>query len=681
MVVLGGLGGLATLIAILVICRVSGCGASRPTLVRHPVKVAAKSNAGARKPVRLPATRAIPPAGTRGPLTRTAHAATAKRNRRPKDVAEWKREDYQSAVRERDPQLTAAVTYLGAHFTGSENVAEFLAALLEPPSAEAGAPGRSPAPAATQPQLVEAVVAALAANSTPRARQVLENLVDDASKTPNSSAAAVAALKALAAHPGRESDDLLFRAITAENPTEDSPATNNAMKLSTTAFGLIRTWKFESFAVRLATCMLAPETSRGLYDQLWGCLREPRAENVAAQIVLYQNDRSRQATRDWLEPRIAAYGSGVLGRLLGVPAAQVDPVLPGAARGTTAGQWMGGLTPNRQEATLALTVATANPYCLAERLWNSDLLTAIQRRLETVETLEKRSALVALASTLPHATVRAALLRAMERHWDEGPKGLKMLRTAESLTVEPGFVALLKLLRREDLAGSPAGKDAPGRIGNRYPSAWAPARKTANLAGGQRLDSSGPEAKKSADLFKTRIERERVGQQWMEFSQDVVQAECRRFCAAARAKQDGPGEAGAASALADLPFTLHSRDAVAAVYRLDWPEDLREEIAVAPSSLRVRYVRIEEKAVPVKVLAYYRRQVPEARQRAIAGGGWIDSVVMDKSGSSIRSIDVLVTKATKNVLGLPNQEQELAVDILIVECEGTAKPNPMVASP
>jgi hypothetical protein len=681
MFMLGGLGGLVTLIGMVAICRLSGCGASRPTLARHPVKVTAKSKAGAQKPVPSPAPRVIPPARTRALSTQTAYAAKTKENRRPKDVAEWKREDYQSAVRQHDPQLAAAVTYLGAHFAGSENVAEFLATLLEPPSAEAGAPGRSLAPAATQPQLIEAVVAALAANSTPRARQVLENLVDGASKTPHSSAAAVAALKALTAHPGHESDDLLFRVITAEDRTEDSPATNDLMKLSTTALGLIRTRKSESLAVRLATYMLAPETSRGLYDQLWGCLREPRAENLAAQIVLYQNDRSRQATRDWLEPRIAAYGSGALGCLLGVPAAQADPVLPGATRGSAAGPSMDSPAPNRREATLALTVATTNPYRLAERLWNFDLLAAIQRRLETAETLEKRSALVALAGTLPHATVRAALLRAMERHWDEGPKGLKMLRTAENVMVEPGFIALLKLLRRDDLAASPAGKDALGRIGNRYPSARVPARKTADLAGGQRLDSSGPEVKKYAGLFKAKIEQEKVGQQWMEFSQDVVQAVCRRLCAAARAKQDGPGDAGVASGLVDLPFTMHSRDAVVAVYRLDWPEDLREEIAVAPSSLHVRYVRIEEKAVPVKVLAYYRRQVPEARQRALTGGGWIDSVAIDKTGSSIRSVDVLVAKATNSALGLPNQEQELTVDILTVECEGTAKPNRMVASP
>jgi hypothetical protein len=522
-----------------------------------------------------------------------------------------------------------------------------------------------------QPKLIEAVAAALAANTTPRARRALEDLVDGAPNMPRSSMAAVAVLKAVATQPGPAGDDLLFRAITAADRADDGPATSGPTKLPATALTLIRTRKSESLAVRLATYMLSPQASRKLYDQLWTCLREPRAENMAAQVLLYEGDGSPQATRSWLESRIAAYGSSTLARLLGIPLAAAEPASAGAVRSAAAVPPPGGSWPNRQEATLAQIIVAADPHRLAEQLWNPRLETAVRRRLETMETLEKRPALVALAGTLPRASVRAALLRAMKRHWEEGPQGLKMLRSAESITVEPGFVALLKLLRRDDQPPPATGKSPAGQVGNHLPSARTPARPGA----------AGSEARKYADVLKVKVGQEKVGQQWMAFSQDVTQAVCRRLDAAARAKQHGTGGTGATAEPAELPFALHSPEKVAAVYRLDWPEDLQERTAAAPSPLEVRYVRIEEEAAPSRILAYYRRQVPEGRQHMLAGGGWIDQVVVDKARSSVCSTDVLVTKSAGSALGLPQQEQELTVEILTVKFAEPAEPDPVVANP
>jgi hypothetical protein len=658
---LGGAGGFVTLVALAGLW-VGGCGGcgSRPDVNQagpsRPVgkKVAAKlSVKGANPAAFQPATDAVPPppppptagisfrapaptvVGRQGPETQ--NPAKGKKSGRPNDVADWKREDYEAAARENDPQLLAAVGYLGAHFAGKETAAEFLLKLLQPSSADPFAENAARTTATTNAKLSEAVVAALAANGTPRARQILESLVNGTPKTTDPSAAAVAALKTLAARPGPDSDDLLVRVMTA--PSRDEPddlTADGAARLRSAAMALVRSAGSESLRVRLAGSMVARETSPALYDRLWSLLKEPRSENLAAQLILYQSDRTGQATRGWLEPRAVAYSSSTLGWLMGRP------------------------SPGQPKGVLANNVPAANPYRLAERLWSLDFAATIQRRLEEVEALDKASTLMALAGTLPQAAVRAALLRTLERHWDEGPAGLKMLRGDEDLTVDPGFVVVVKRLRRDEPARPLAGKNASEHNGSHH--------------GPPRLGT-----KKAAEIQTAKQHEEEVGQQWMEFSRDVVQALCRQLYAADSAQRSVAGGADRTADDADLPLELFSGSRVVAAHRLDWPEDLGGRIAAGPR-LRVRYVRIQQRAVPLKMLGFYRRQLPGGDDRPLSGGGrWLDNVVVDKQHASMRSVDVLLTKASKSAVGLPNQELELNVDILTVECEAVAKQDSALA--
>jgi len=359
--------------------------------------------------------------------------------------------------------------------------------------------------------------------------------------------------------------------------------------------------------------MVARETSPALYDRLWSL-----------------------ATRGWLEPRVLAYSSSTLSWLLGRP------------------------SPGQPKGVLAKNIPAANPYRLAERLWSLDFAATIQRRLEEVEALDKAPALTALAGTLPQAAVRTALLRTLQRHWDEGPAGLKMLRGDEDLTLDPGFVVLVKRLRRDEPAGPLAGKNTSEHNGSHH--------------GSLRLGT-----KKAAEMQLAKQHEEEMGQQWMEFSRDVVQALCRQLFAADSAQRSVAGAADGTADDADLPLELFWGSRVVAARRLDWPEDLGGRIAAGPR-LRVRYVRIQQRAVPLKMLAFYRRQLPGGDDRPLSGGGrWLDSVVVDKQHASTRSVDVLLMKASKSAVGLPNQELELTVDVLTVECEAVAKQDSALA--
>jgi hypothetical protein len=329
---------------------------------------------------------------------------------------------------------------------------------------------------------------------------------------------------------------------------------------------------------------------------------------------------------DWLEQRIVACSSDAIGGLLGLP------------------------SPLGDESAPATTPPAMDSYRLAERLWTSDLAATIESRLRALETLNKGTRLIALASTIPSPTVRTALLRTLEQHWDEGPGSITMLGAMEGTTVELGFVALVKMLRRSDPV------DPAGRNGNRPHIAT----KT---------------AKKSTDAQEYKKRQEKVAQQWMEFSQSILQATCRQLCGAALAKQHDQSGGSPTADDADLPFKLRPHATVAAVYHLDWPDEFNGKLAAAPM-LRVRFARTTEKATPASVLAFYRRQVSNGKEHTHDDGGWIDSILVDELRA--HSVDVFVTKAS--VLGPPNQEQELTVDVLTIECEGIAKPSTISAS-
>ena len=67
-----------------------------------------------------------PVAGPASPAAKEAAAAPSSNSKqptrpgRPKDVVDWRLDDYHRAKREGDPRLVAAVDYLGTHFAGKE---------------------------------------------------------------------------------------------------------------------------------------------------------------------------------------------------------------------------------------------------------------------------------------------------------------------------------------------------------------------------------------------------------------------------------------------------------------------------------------------------------------------------------------------------------------------------------
>jgi hypothetical protein len=95
------------------------------------------------------------------------------------------------------------------------------------------------------------------------------------------------------------------------------------------------------------------------------------------------------------------------------------------------------------------------------------------------------------------------------------------------------------------------------------------------------------------------------------------------------------------------------------------------------SPLRVRYVCIEQKARPARLLAYYRRQLPNCGEHVNQRGVWLDAAAVDKQRGAARSVDVLITKPNKDVPIVLSEEQQVIVEILSVEIERNAERSPL----
>ncbi len=538
---------------------------------------------------------------------------------RPEDISDWKRDDYYSAKRDNDPRLVEAVAYLGRRFIGNENAAILLAKLLEAStddpflSGNREDNGRRPESDPAD-KLPPAIIAALALNNTPHAQRTLEQLATGSLKTVAPQLTALSAMKALLARPNPKSEELLLNLLLdTSSVSEDEHPAFDMNQLRQAAVEPIRAAASESFRTRLAKKLLGPDFSQETFDRLWPCLKDPKPENLPAQILFYQSGRLNPADQEELQTRLTERSGLMLDTLLGI-------------------------APSKHGASPAVARH-------ASLFWNANLAASIQRQLRSQASIEKvGGGLARMAVTLPNPEIRTAMLRFLEKHWEEGPKGLLTTNEQKSAVLEPGFLAILKMLPHKNSAAAGNGRDKLVKMDNRF--------------------MASTKAAKINEARETKQRQEKTSQEWADFTRGIAQSICKKFQAAS--KSGNNDDAG-------LTFKRAPRATIVGVYRLDWPEDLRDAIA-APPALRVRYVRTEQKTTPSKVTAYYRRQLPECQEHYFPGGIWIETIATDKSDAVLRSTDIFISKAA-SASEMNDQEQELIVEILTIECGAAASHN------
>jgi len=617
------------------------------------------------------------------------------RPQRPQDLAQWKKEDYFSARAEGDARLVEAVGYLAQRFVGNAPAARMLGQLLEPPKsqedpAKGSQPGYGPQYRQASPQLVQAVVAALAINGTDVALAMIEQLLAGTLATEDDKTAVGAALNVLAAHPSAKAQDIVFRALTAPEKLRTGSGGNvTADQLRETALAAVSATASEPFRTRLATYLAQPGTSPQLREQMGGFLSQQHPDNVGAQLILYQSAQTPPETKATLEQYFIAYSSAALGDVLGMPAVEGTqpgqqpmanplqrplqyggPVGPGGRPGpqrppqydgpagpTGYGPPPSGPNPpgagpmwrppaapgvNQPQTTPADPEA---PYRRARQLWSPQTASTVEGRLGQLKSLEGQAQLLMLAGTFPVDSTRSVACKILHDRWADGPAQLESAGLSSSVITDPGLLLTIKTLPRRAEAdpGSTPGTTPDGSYrapsvsprGNpRQPGDSSQSENRYRPRPRPKPGESGTatEAVETAQqVVEKRMQAER---DWMKTSEGLVRAWCARLNAAglaragaARGTETGPGGAEPND---NLPVKLHPQANVVSEYHLNWPGDLGAKLSgIAPGPMEIHYLRINDKSDPVKRLGFYRRQLQLKTPdvHPIQNGYWMDRVV------------------------------------------------------
>ncbi|NQU24657.1 MAG: hypothetical protein HQ567_25525 [Candidatus Nealsonbacteria bacterium] len=570
---------------------------------------------------------------------------------RPEDLAQWKKEHFYSARKEEDAKLIEAVALLGKPFAGKAmagNAAGLLAGILPPPEKEVEPPEddtnprHRPRPRRSDPKLIEAVVAALDANGSTRAREILQDILAGRIPTDDDQAAVKITLEALAANPCLENERILFLAITTaeqmrgdddaapddaapddETPDDETPDDETpddtpttpavtASELREQAFKAAEPIASAKFRLALAKYLAKPDTPLLQRESFQPLIHERHPDNIEAQLYLYQREETSKATKMTLEEYFIVYSSQALAAVLGVEAEAVDPSRQSSY--------------SRTESDQPATADPDLPYQIAARLWAASSVAAVQKRLGEVDSLEKADAQVlTLAATMPIESIRPLVLDVLRKQFDDGPKELISAGLSKSLVSDPALLPPLKMLVRKQTPSRTSSKDV-------------------------------------RDNFV------KIREEWEKYTKESIRTWCDRFHAVASA-------ADATAPQASLPIKLPPDAKPTAQFHVRLPGSAAEKLGgVTPGPVDVHYIRIEETAKLKTRLGYYRRAIgtrgePGQIDKAI----WLDSYRVIPQTGNVLSIELLITQVEPPKEEDAAEPEDLVIEILAIQIKDPTK--------
>jgi hypothetical protein len=532
----------------------------------------------------------------------------------PVKLDEWKEQDFLLARDKGDPRLISAVDERAKHPRCTSEEAEMLAALVKrkPPA------GSEALVAPARGALVRAVTAALAANNTEAACKSLGDLFVAEFSPAERLGTADIVLTALMRQDSPENEQTVLEILLTANlqnaasVQDEQPSDSLRQKM----VAVVRANASARLRKTLANAVLERTVTASAGKQYLPVLCEPNPMNLEAQALIYQSEQIDNATRAKLEKQFVSAGREALETFLGFPAQQPADQPP---------------TPDWH-------------YSVGAVLWCPPFTDFLNLQHQALITLTERPASVSLAAAIPSNAMRANFQRTLSRHWPEGPQAIRAMGVADKGLAEPGFLAVLKSLARENRAKS-----------SQSPRPAKPIKQSYDPE-----QDSGEWPKSTSDT------------DWNKLIEDLVRDYCRRCHMAALARAAAAYRNGAVPSLdvraADSPVPLHPNGKVNAAYRFDWPDEHASRLPqLADDVLRVYYLRIEERTKPARLAAYYRRQVKSCIEHTLPDGLWLDGLTEMKKEDRTRSIDVLITRAKSGATPSANEEQEMTVEILCIE--------------
>jgi len=585
------------------------------------------------------------------PKTTETEPPPEEKPERPEDVSKWMNEHFYDARKEGDPKLIEAVGLLAERARGNVNVAINLAKLLEPlpdeepaepSSPPSGRPPRvgRPGPGRTNTDLIKALVEALGANGTAEASGFLEQILAGTLPNDDDKTAVDAALETLVKHASAEHEAILLRALTAaEQLREAGRGEVTADELRTKTLKLIESTASPQFRVKLAEAVLAPNAPQTLQPVVGKFLESEDPDNLEAQLVFYKDEQWTGKIQAPLEQYFTNFSSTALREMMGVPAQAVGKSprtspYPGTrtpsgypARAYPPGRSPGGRKAEEPDPDL--------PYRLARTLWSAEPVSIVAGRLSRLDSVETREQLVALASTIPVDSMRAAVYEALSKHFSDGPKRLEATGLPKALFADPGLLPVVKALVKKQTSTRATGIEQRGKF---------------------------LQAKED----------------WANFVRECVRAWCDRFHAAAEKQAEADRLAGKTPLTSlppgALPVDLHDEAKPSAVYYLVWPGAHAEKLAgLPPGPLRICYLRIEENARAVTREGYYKRQLYVRQSGTIEKSVWMETLRAVPQTQRVVSIDVVLTRAAEDADQDPAEAEDLVIEILSIEMNDPTK--------
>ncbi len=590
------------------------------------------------KPVPTPANQK--PKGPVKAAPKPAEKPAEKKPPLPEDVSEWRAPDYYRAKAENHPKLPEALADMAKRFAGSpraDAAAQLVANLLKPeppPAAPAGRPGgpavapRPASPVNVNSALLKAEIDALAVLGSPVASKCLEDLVAGEMPTSDGKQAAEAALEALAKNPSHQSDEVLYRVLTARG--EQRPAVAGALaadELQKRAYTVVLPAASAELRLKLAAFALEPTTPQEQQETLLKVLQMQDPANVPAQFLLYQNEATANPVKASLLGYFQGYSSEALARVMRMSPDDLgdksgsQPTWNRPSVPMVAGRFPGGPSKAGDDPDL--------PYRLVKQFWGPEFTRIMTGQLADLSSLETGAPIVVLAGTIPTDAMRAALYKALRRHCEEGSKALEAAGLIDRVFCDPGLLAVLKSL--------PIKAPPPSHV-----------------AGAARTPAAEPRTRPGTPsrpgVPAVKVSKHLSEEEWMMTCGSLARAICHRFEAALRARIAAGKKAGQRvdfhDAAAKRPIELHADKHVVAEYHLDWPDGLsnKDKLAGLPlDPMTIHYVRIEERGKLHALEGYYHRKFAAGAACPLPDGLYLESFHTVQHTDRKTSFDLLIT--------------------------------------
>lgn len=634
----------------------------------------------------------------------------------PKSFAEWEIDHFRKARIEAQPQLPDAILNRAGETSDSAEYAALWIELLPkpeaPPEPESGAKQQSddnedaPVQAMTRAEeealrhqmlakmlgnrgqgqssghrsvngVTDALIEALAKNTTPAAHEALMNLVRGKQPVEGSEPDAARMAFDKVVQQG-ETEQLQFLLSVLINPEQYRAADAEPSAATLQGWGVEFARGVQSSGFRTQLAKQLP-TNPNYRQPLVNLLTETRWENIGAQIVMFLNPEMDEESKARLMRMFADYeaslfdkvygwddgrtptGAPTPNQVAGVPdknpvvmssqdatRMQLAAILKNAGGGQnnrgggSSGSYQSQNHPTRQK--IALPDESLGE--VLKLLWHPQLVERTRDDLTQVKSLSQDRLRIELGGMFPENSVRSALYGAMKPQWKEGAYALLTDGVIGSGVRDPGFLVLLKAMPR-----TPRNDDSQPR----------------DLLVPQQVDPNEDNARKR-NLMAQQDEYE-ARHQWQDALQDYTQVVFDRI-----REMAVPPESGVDPQEIERPYRLHRGARVVQEFHFDLDSRLQElagsdlEQVKFSSPLSVYYTRIEENGRFIEMNKEYERQAPGSERVMLPSGIWHQGLQSDKQKNTLISKDFVILRekapddsASKYVI------EKLTVELLWME--------------